>query len=190
MPIEFHCNHCGKLIRASDDHGGKRGKCPSCQQSVYIPAPDDQIEPLEITPLDSAAERERQRLLRETRELEARVLREKGAPGESGPAGRGGARPPSGGAPRGAPQEHVRDFEPSMPLTRHEMEALVIRYVRAMADGKLPQAEDLAREIHRNMPLADTVMQQLAVDELPPEEIAKVPRPVLIAFFKQLREQR
>ena len=40
MSIEIHCDHCGKLIKAPDDAGGQRGKCPYCHQSVYVPAPN------------------------------------------------------------------------------------------------------------------------------------------------------
>mgnify|MGYP000946439218 CR=1 FL=1 len=51
MAIEFHCEFCGKQVRAQDEHAGKRAKCPSCHQSVYVPTPSDQIEALGIEPL-------------------------------------------------------------------------------------------------------------------------------------------
>ena len=46
MTIEFHCPKCGKHIKAPKEAAGKNGKCPACHQSVYVPTPDDEIEPL------------------------------------------------------------------------------------------------------------------------------------------------
>jgi hypothetical protein len=36
MPIEFHCG-CGKILKAADEHAGKRAKCKTCGQMVTIP---------------------------------------------------------------------------------------------------------------------------------------------------------
>jgi phage FluMu protein Com len=38
MPIKFQCPHCQKRLSVADGMGGKRGKCPSCQQPFVIPA--------------------------------------------------------------------------------------------------------------------------------------------------------
>ena len=37
MAIIFHCDHCGRKIEASDNTGGKWGKCPSCHNKIYVP---------------------------------------------------------------------------------------------------------------------------------------------------------
>jgi len=37
MTIEFKCPHCHKPLEASDEIAGKKGKCPSCGQTVTIP---------------------------------------------------------------------------------------------------------------------------------------------------------
>lgn len=171
MAIEFHCSHCGKLVRAPDDAGGKRGKCPSCRQTVYIPMPSDQLEPLDITPVDEAAERERARLLKETQELRQRLLQERDAP------------PATNDAVTPRPVEQV--FVP-----RLDMETLIVEYAQAMAAGDLERAEELATDIRTDMSAAADVMERLMVDELPPEGLANIPRPVLIGFFKQLREKK
>ncbi len=57
MSIELHCPKCQKLIRAPDEAGGKRGKCPYCKGSMYIPMPvsDDDVIPL--APIDPEEER-------------------------------------------------------------------------------------------------------------------------------------
>ncbi|MEP0846630.1 MAG: hypothetical protein HRF50_07380 [Phycisphaerae bacterium] len=184
MPIELHCDHCGKLVRAPDDAGGKRGVCPSCHQSVYIPTPSEQLEPLTIEPVDKNAERERQRLLRESHDLVNRVLHEREAPGDaqrgrsSAPSAPSApARTPGGPAP-------TPGAAPPPPV---DVRKLIIQYARAMADGELAVADRLAQHIRRDMKKAEDVMQEITLDELPPAEIANVPRPVLVGFFKTLR---
>jgi len=171
MSIEFHCNHCGTLVRAPDDAGGKHGKCPACHQSVYIPLPSDRVEPLEIAPVDEAEERERARLVKESRDLQRRLLEERDIP-----AGAAATPPPS-------PAGQV--IPPKL-----DMETLIIEYAQAMAAGDLEQAEQLAADIRADMKAAEDVMQRMTLDELPPEGLAGIPRPVLVGFFKQLREKK
>ena len=69
MPIEFHCSHCGHKVKAPDDAAGKRGKCPACKNSVYIPTPSEDLEPLTLAPLDTKEE-----LLRKREEEKARQV--------------------------------------------------------------------------------------------------------------------
>ena len=80
MAIEFHCQHCGSMVRTGDEHAGKRGKCPHCHNSVYIPTPSEQIEVLDIAPLDADDEKQRKELLDESRDLAQSILHESGAP--------------------------------------------------------------------------------------------------------------
>jgi len=63
----------------------------------------------------------------------------------------------------------------------------VIEYAQAMAAGKLEEAEQLAADIRRNMDKANDVIQRLMTDEILPEPLAEIPRPVLVGFFKQLK---
>jgi hypothetical protein len=169
MQIEFHCSKCGKLVRTASEHAGKRGRCPSCHQSIYIPTPSEEIEPLELEPLDKSAEREQEQLMRETRELTMKILGEKEKPLDTGPE---------------SPADSAQDMLPP----RMDIETLVIEYALSMADGDLPQAEELANEIRMNMSAAEEFMQRLTLDEIPHPQLARIPRPVLIGFFKQLRE--
>ncbi len=39
MPITVQCGGCTKRFRASDQHAGKRGKCPSCGAVIHVPEP-------------------------------------------------------------------------------------------------------------------------------------------------------
>ncbi len=172
MAIEFHCNHCGKLVRTGSEHAGKRGRCPYCKQSIYIPTPSEEIEPLELEPLDKAAEREQEKLMKETRDLTMKILAEREKTADVGPG------------PGPSPADSAQDMLPP----RMDIETLVIEYALCMADGDLPAAEELANEIRNNMAAAEDVMQRLTLDEIPHPQLARIPRPVLVGFFKQLRE--
>jgi len=171
MSIELHCDHCGRLVRAPDDAGGKHGKCPSCHQSVYIPMPSEQVEPLEIAPIDETEEQERARLRKESLEIERKLMEERELP--KGAAA--GPPPSSAGQP---------------PPLKLDMETLLIEYARAMAAGDLEQAERLAADIRADMRTAEENIQRMVADELPPEQLAQIPRPVLAGFFRQLREKK
>ena len=70
MSITFQCEHCHKEVKAPDTAAGKRGKCPHCQQSCYIPAPVSDDELYDIAPLDEEGERKREEELRRIREQE------------------------------------------------------------------------------------------------------------------------
>lgn len=166
MAIEFHCDHCGKLVKTSDEHAGKRGKCPHCHQSVYIPTPAEDLEPLRLAPVDEGEERERQRLLEESREIAIKLRDEREVP------------PDVAKAPLPEPMGDMR--------LSSDMEHLVTEYVLCMAAGKLTEAEELARDIRGNRILADEFIQRLTMDELPPARLAKIPRAVMLGFIKQL----
>lgn len=169
MPIQFHCPFCNRMIKAPDEHGGKHGKCPSCQQRVYIPTADDALEPLTLEPVDNSAERERERLIEESRRLEKTVLGETKEP----PAG--ASRPAAGPA-----------SPPPPPMPVAEIEKAVVRYATKMAAGDLNDAEKVAAQLRPHAARVEQVTQRILMDELPPAELAKIPKPVLIAFFKQL----
>jgi cell division protein FtsN len=41
MSIKIKCE-CGKTLKVSDEHAGKRGKCPSCGNTMLIPKPEQE----------------------------------------------------------------------------------------------------------------------------------------------------
>lgn len=168
--IEFHCHHCGELVRTADDNAGKRGKCPKCHQSVYIPTPPDKIEPLRLSPVDEHEEAERRRQTRESQEL-TRALHDAGADLTAG-------------------KESSPEHEPLSiddPRLPSDLETLIIDYALYMAEGKLTEAQRLAEQIRRDMDRAEELVQRITMDELPPARLAHIPRPVLQGFMKQLR---
>lgn len=165
--IEFHCPYCSKQIRAGDEHAGKHGTCPSCHQKVYIPTPDDQLEPLALEPLDQASEAEQRRLDAEAKAVARRLLHER----DTEPTGpRGAAAPVASVAP-----------------TPGQMEATVLQYIMTMAGGNLERGQLLASEIKKHPKLAEPIIQKLVMDEIPPPQLAKIPRPVMVGFLRQLQ---
>lgn len=180
MAIEFHCPYCGKQIRASDEHAGRHGKCPACHQSVYIPTPTEQIEPLELEPVDEEFEARKARLLDESKKLQQRLLHERDVPAE--PGGRRGA---AGAAGAGG---HAARSETPLPPPQ-DLEELIIQYALHMKDGRLDRAEELAVEIRRHIAKAEPIIDRLVMDEIPPPQLAGIPRPVLNGLLKQLRER-
>lgn len=171
MTIEFHCNHCGKQVRAPDEAGGKHGRCPACHQSVYIPMADGEIELLDLAPVDTEREREAERARRESEALQRQILHEKDLPPETA----GSKRPVAGG------------FAPPPAV---DIEDTVVRFAKAMADGKLAVAEELAAAVRRHPRELNDVVQRITADEIPPDALASIPRPVLLAFLRQLVEKK
>lgn len=52
MPINTTCSGCGQTLTVSDEHAGKRARCPSCGQIYTIPLQSaTQSSPEAITPL-------------------------------------------------------------------------------------------------------------------------------------------
>jgi hypothetical protein len=170
MSIELHCPQCEKLIRAPDEAGGRHGKCPYCGRKVYIPMPEDQIEEIPLAPIDeSEAERE-ERLRQEALDVAKSVLRDKSTiPVDAGdePVGGSGVRRPE------VPGEVV------------DLGEEVERFVLAMRDSKLDQAEQAVAALKRSGQRAKDYVQGLMVDEIPPE-YENVPLPLLKGFLKTL----
>ncbi len=55
--IHFHCPNCSKKVTVADEHAGKRGKCPKCQQVVIIPS----LKKEEPSPLHEALSDQRRK---------------------------------------------------------------------------------------------------------------------------------
>ncbi|MCK6456773.1 MAG: hypothetical protein L6Q92_09620 [Phycisphaerae bacterium] len=167
MPIEFHCTHCEQLVRAPNEAAGRKGKCPHCQNIVYIPLPPEDSGEIPLAPVDDDAERRAKRLETEARELERKLRGERSLPGEpAGSARRSAGR--AGGAPDD-PRALVRDF------------------VAAMSEGRLQDAERCAYALTQAKPQAISVIDSLSTQDKPPADFPPLPRPVLLGFLKQLR---
>lgn len=174
MTIEFHCDHCAKLIRAPGEAAGRRGKCPYCQQSVYIPTPAEEIDEIPLAPVDTAGERERERLERESRQAEREILAEKRPPMD-----RSG---PSAGPAESAMPENI-------PSGGEDVEQLIVDYLLLMRNSELVQAESVLADLRKVKAEALEAINRMATDAVPPEALSSVPSGLYQGFLKNLRAQ-
>lgn len=158
MPITFHCPKCGKHIKAPDGSGGNHAPCPSCHQDVYIPVPMEELDTIDLAPIDEQALAEEERLLQQSRD-QAAELRKAGihTGGEESTSSQSGA-----------------------------LAATIHRWVLHMSAGELDQAEELRERILRQRPKAEKIVQQIMSDEIPPDALSAIPRPVLNGLLRQL----
>ena len=173
MSIELHCPNCDKRIRAPDDAGGKRGLCPSCKQSVYIPSPAAEADVIPVAAIDEADQLRDEELRQESIGYAAAVDRDRKAK-EGGVESQSGARELFVVAE--APGEVV------------DLAGVVEQFILAMRDSKLDQAERIAADLDKAGVRGRDYVQGLMLDQMPPQ-ITGVPQPLVQGFLKALLER-
>lgn len=170
MSIELHCPKCGKLIRAPENAGGKHGKCPNCSASVYVPMPPAEDDIIPIAPLDEDEERRADEERRQALRYAATLEKATDIPGEKPARGRdaGAVRRPAE-----TPGEVINLAE--------EVE----RFILAMRDSKLDDADSAAARLNRSGSRARDYVEGLMLDEIPPK-IGNIPPPLVQGFLKTL----
>lgn len=163
MTITFHCEHCSKKIEAPDKVGGKRGKCPSCHNKIYVPLPDSDEE-LKLAPLDTDFREKEKQLMAETHRLTQDILKERDTPD--------GQREASGAV-----------YE----MGDRELSKNVIKYLRQMAQGELDEAERTGALIASNGGRVTEVLDRIALSEIPDPELADIPQQLLSGSIRALR---
>jgi len=165
MAIIFHCEYCGKKIEAADSAGGKWGKCPACQNKLYVPSMDFDEE-LKLAPLDMTdLEREKQ-LMAETYKLTQDILKEREIP--DGPP-----------EPAGVVYE----------MSERELTKQVIMYLRQMANSELDEAEGTAALITPHRAQVVKIIDRIALSEIPEPELADIPQQMLSGAIRALRNK-
>ena len=172
MSIEFHCEHCGKLVKSPPTTGGKRAKCPFCQHMCYVPMAPEEIEEVPLVPLDEIEERRRKEALRETAALQQRLSRDRPRGSDRRGTGTGTARTASGS-----------DSDGPSPLA---VKSLVVAFVESMAAGQLDRADQIVAQLKPVSDQVNRIIAEVASDQLATAEMPAVPRPVLMGFLKQL----
>lgn len=174
MNIQFHCDSCGKLVQAPPSAAGKRGQCPYCGKSVYIPPPQEELSELPLAPEDTQDEQRQAELLAERRRLDRILEQEKADDEEDEPR-----TPPAASTPHapgsGAPED--------------DLEETVIAYLVAISKSNLDRAESLLPALQRHGNEVRTIVERLAADQIPPQAMTGVPPAVYQGFLKRLRGQ-
>jgi DNA-directed RNA polymerase subunit RPC12/RpoP len=165
MAIRFHCDHCGKEIKADDGAGGKWGKCPSCHSKLYVPNLNISDE-LRLAPIDETEEQKKKRLMAETYQLTQDILQEREVP--EGATDLGG---------------------PASEMSEKEMTKNIILYLRQMADGELGDAESTAAAISPHGRQAVAILDRIALSDIPEPELADLAPQVLAGLIRTLRSK-
>lgn len=159
MGILFHCEHCGKKIKAPDSAGGKWRKCPRCHNELYVPGLVSDEE-LKLAPVDEKSEAKRKELMAETYELTQDILREREAPNAA---------------------------ESALEISDEELTKNIITYLCQMAKGELDKAQETSDMIVAYSPQTIEILDRIALSEIPEPELAGIPPQVLSGLIRNLR---
>lgn len=162
MSILFHCEHCRKEVKAPDDAGGHRGKCPYCSQSNYIPLPAEEREEIPLKEVDEQEERRAAEEAHRLMEAEQELLREMGGP----PA---------------APLEQ-RDN-----LSVTDLYHFIVNYCLDMANGQLERAQTHVGSLKKFGPLGLQAVEDSLSGRVQEAALDSLPTRVVQGYLKQLR---
>ena len=170
--IRVTCEHCNHVIKAPRKAAGRRGKCPHCHNSVYIPTPESELDAIPLEPDDEQAHAAAQRVEKEAVALTAAMRREtKEAP-----------------EPTVTPQQEGPAPRKSA-LNATDINDLIIRYLLAMQVSELERAEALTAELKGAARQAKSKIQQMMVDALRPEAVRSMADGLYQGFLRKLLEQ-
>jgi hypothetical protein len=165
MAIIFHCEHCGKEIKAPDTAAGKWGKCPGCHNKVYVPSLDAEEE-LKLAPIDNKEEQREKQLMAETYKLTQDILKER----------------------------EIIDTEPHAAAAMYQMDdkelmTNIIKYFLQMSYGDLDEAERTAALISPFKAKAKEIIDKIALSDNPEPELAEISPQVLAGLIRTLRSK-
>ena len=177
--MKLHCEKCGAGIQAPREMAGSMGKCPSCNNSMYIPTPEDEIEELPLVAEDTLDLQKEARLQAERRRLDSLLAHENRIPdaadGSDAHARTSAATGRSGMAESGAAGSSSRT------------EQALHKYLTAVRDSDLDTAERALNVLKLQPRTARELIDRLAADQIPPPEVANVHPGVYQGMLKTLR---
>ena len=173
MAIVLRCPHCDKKIETPDTLAGRRIKCPSCNQRLRIPTQPEE-ETLTVAPLDLEEERERKRLISDSLLLNGIIAEHT-------------AELPDTDSSREVADDtfHV----PPAAMDAAELHDAIVEYLRSMADGHIEQALPLAHSIVSQGPSAISIIDAIALREIPEDTLADIPPQILSGLIRNLRAE-
>jgi len=164
MTIKFECEHCHKTVEAPDEAGGKRGKCPYCGQSNYIPAPLSEDDVLPLAPIDEQEERrsarERHSLIAQERDMLVEMDRHPETP-----------------------------LEQREKLTSKDLQHFVVNYCIDAANGNFERAESYVPQLRKFGQTGLQAVEDFISGNALEPAMDFIPRRVLQGFLTKLRDR-
>jgi phage FluMu protein Com len=164
MSITFRCANCQKEVQAPDAAAGKRGKCPYCGHSSYIPSPVNEADLIPMAAVDEEEERRRAQRIKELLQQEHDLIAETGTQ----PA---------------APLEHQED------VAAEDLYHFVVNYCLDLATGKLDRAQTHVTELRKHGFAAQQAVQDFLGGRAEEPALDSIPKRVLQGFLTQLRDE-
>ncbi len=166
MSITFNCEKCGKKIVAPDEAGGRRGRCPYCQASNYIPSPIKDDEIYDLAPEDADEEARRQKELDEIRRQSHALISELGNPElAAGPQG----------------MEMRDDLKPE------DLHGYIVNYCLDMAGSKLDRAKTHLAELKKVKRMARSEVDRFISGDILEPALDAIPAKIRMGFLNTLK---
>lgn len=170
--IEVRCEKCNHTIKAPKTAAGKRGKCPHCKSSVYVPTPEDELDEIPLAPLK---EGDVSRSEDDFKEVEAELRRQR-----EEPAGKGKAKPVPGRPVSG---------RRSASASKIDLNEAIVEYLAAMGESKLDRAGAMLDALRADAAAAQSKVQQLLVDTLKPSKLVDMPTGLYQGLLRKLQKE-
>jgi len=164
MTITFRCEHCHKDVRAPGEAAGRRGKCPHCGQTSYIPAPTAEEDLIDLAPIDEDEECRHQEEVAELMAKEHDLIAETGGP-------------------QGPPLDQIEDLKPE------DLYHFVVNSCLDMAADNLERVELHIAELRKFPVLARQAVDDFATERATEPALKVIPRRALRKLLAQLRER-
>jgi len=162
MPIKIHCQYCHKSIKAPDEAAGKRGKCPFCGQSNYIPNPVSEDELIPLASVDEQEEKELERRREELLKEEMKVRETEGGTDEIG------------------------GLENRQDLSSEDLHRYVAKYVSAMYNSKFDEAEAEVQRLKKFRYTGLQAVEDFLTGKASDPAMKNVPDKLREGFLKEL----
>ncbi len=169
--IRVTCEHCNSVIKAPRESAGRTGKCPHCQNPVYVPIPQEELEEIPLAPDEDSALAKADQLEKEAYEIAADIRRERQQPAEPG----------------GADSGTVEHSDPQQKLIN--IGEAIIRYLLAMEISDLQKADSIVGELKAASRQTKSKVQQMMVDAMKPEAVRRMPDGLYQGFLRKLLDQ-
>lgn len=164
MSITFRCEQCRKDVKAPDAAAGKRGKCPHCGHSSYIPMPSTENEEIPLAPIDEE-EGGRGGKSESFQEMDRTLLHE------------------MSGAGTEVPLDHRED------LGSEDLHHFVVNYCLDMFKGDLERAAQHAQKMKTFKYTAIQAVEDFEKNNVTEMVLDVIPKKVLNGFLLDLKER-